>query len=40
MEILEAVDQAVSIFVGEAPQFDDLTMLCIAYSGSEDGDVE
>ena len=40
MEILEAVDQAVSRFVGEAPQFDDLTMLCIAYSGSEDGDVE
>lgn len=40
MEILEAVDRAVSRFVGEAPQFDDLTMLCIAYSGSEDGDVE
>lgn len=40
MEILEAVDQAVSRFVGEAPQFDDLTMLCIAYSGSADGDVE
>ncbi len=32
-EILEAVDQAVSRFVGEAPQFDDLTMLCIAWSG-------
>lgn len=33
-EILEAVDHAVSQFVGEAPQFDDLTMLCVAYSGS------
>lgn len=32
-ETLEAVDQAVSRFVGEAPQFDDLTMLCVSYKG-------
>ena len=31
--ILRAVDQAVADFVGEAEQFDDLTMLCIEYSG-------
>ena len=30
---LEAVRQAVDAFVGEAPQFDDLTMLCLAYYG-------
>jgi sigma-B regulation protein RsbU (phosphoserine phosphatase) len=28
-EILAAVDRAVQDFVGDAPQFDDLTMLCI-----------
>ena len=28
-----AVDAAVDKFVGEAPQFDDLTMLCIEYKG-------
>ena len=32
-EILEAVDAAVNTFVGTAPQFDDLTMLCIEYNG-------
>ncbi|HCA04650.1 MAG TPA: hypothetical protein DEO32_02000 [Ruminococcaceae bacterium] len=32
-EILKAVDDAVNKFVGEAPQFDDLTMLCIEYNG-------
>ena len=32
-EILEAVDEAVNEFVGSAPQFDDLTMLCIEYKG-------
>ena len=34
-EILEAVDKAVEIFVGDAPQFDDLTMLCVHYIGKE-----
>ncbi len=36
-EILGAVDRAVSRFVGEAPQFDDLTMLCVHYIGKETG---
>ena len=31
--ILQAVDKAVSDFVGEEEQFDDLTMLCIEYRG-------
>ena len=32
-EILEEVGKAVSDFVGAAPQFDDLTMLCVQYKG-------
>ena len=32
-EILEMVDAAVNSFVGDAPQFDDLTMLCIEFVG-------
>jgi len=32
-EILEMVDAAVESFVGDAPQFDDLTMLCIEFIG-------
>ena len=32
-EILAAVNAAVDEFVGDAPQFDDLTMLCIEYNG-------
>ena len=35
-EILEAVDAAVDEFVGDAPQFDDLTMLCIEYNGEKE----
>ncbi len=34
--ILHAVDKAVADFVGEAEQFDDLTMLCIEYRGRQD----
>ena len=37
-EILEAVDAAVDEFIGDAPQFDDLTMLCIQYNGQEEND--
>ena len=33
--ILAGVSGAVSAFVGAAPQFDDLTMLCLAWNGSE-----
>ncbi len=32
-EIVRSLDGAVSAFVGDAPQFDDLTMLCLAYDG-------
>ena len=32
-KILEMVDAAVDSFVGDAPQFDDLTMLCIEFVG-------
>ena len=32
-ELLEAVRQSIAAFVGPAPQFDDLTMLCIRYLG-------
>ena len=31
---LRAVERAVDAFVGDAPQFDDLTMLSFAYRGS------
>ena len=33
--ILAGVSGAVSAFVGAAPQFDDLTMLCLAWNGGE-----
>ena len=33
-ETLCAVERAVDTFVGDAPQFDDLTMLCVAYHGA------
>ncbi len=32
-ELLAEVNSAVSAFVGKAPQFDDLTMLCFRYNG-------
>ena len=31
--ILEAVDKDVREFVGDAEQFDDLTMMCVEYYG-------
>ena len=36
-EILRRVHEAVDSFVGAAPQFDDLTMLCLAYNGPAEG---
>lgn len=39
-EILEHVREAVDAFVGEAEQFDDLTMLCLEYRGKEDTEHE
>ena len=32
-EIIAALDGAIQAFVGKAPQFDDTTMLCLAYNG-------
>ena len=32
-DILKNVKSAVDEFVGDAPQFDDLTMLCVEYKG-------
>ena len=34
-QILEGTEQAVAEFVGDAEQFDDLTMLCLEYKGTE-----
>ena len=34
-EVLQAVKAGVDEFVGKAPQFDDLTMLCLQYNGPE-----
>ena len=34
-QILEQVDSIVKDFVKDAPQFDDLTMLCIEYIGQK-----
>ena len=35
-EILQAVDRAIDDFVKDAPQFDDITMLCLEYKGAQD----
>ena len=37
-QVLEMVHAAVDSFVKEAPQFDDLTMLCLEYIGREQGE--
>ena len=34
-QVLSAVRQGVDAFVGDAPQFDDLTMLCLRYHGPQ-----
>ena len=34
-EILHAVKADVDVFIGDAPQFDDITMLAMTYNGSE-----
>ena len=34
--LLRSVHEAVNEFVGNAPQFDDLTMLCVEYVGREE----
>ena len=37
-ELLRNMTAAIDKFVGEAPQFDDLTMLCVKYHGNQQGD--
>ena len=42
-QILENVQQAITDFSGEAPQFDDITMMCVVYAGvamQQDGEVQ
>jgi sigma-B regulation protein RsbU (phosphoserine phosphatase) len=34
-EIVAAVKRSVDAFVGDAPQFDDITMLCLKYNGPD-----
>ena len=34
-ELIGNMKSAIDGFVGEAPQFDDLTMLCIKYNGKQ-----
>ncbi len=34
--LLTNMKSAIDGFVGEAPQFDDLTMLCIKYNGKKE----
>ena len=38
--VLQAVNLDVAAFVGQAPQFDDLTMLCIEYKGKTNDNKE
>lgn len=35
-EILKSIKHSVDVFVGETPQFDDLTMLCLEYKGGHE----
>jgi len=35
-ELLGNVQKAVDAFVGDAPQFDDLTMMCLEYRGAQE----
>ena len=35
-EIIEGVAKDVDAFIGDAPQFDDMTMLCFEYKGNQD----
>jgi serine phosphatase RsbU (regulator of sigma subunit) len=39
-QVLKNVRAAIDGFVKEAPQFDDLTMLCLRFNGPESGTAE
>ena len=32
-QLLQHIDERIKVFVGEAPQFDDITLLCLRYNG-------
>ena len=34
-QLIEEMHKSIDAFVGDAPQFDDLTMLCIKYNGAD-----
>ena len=34
-ELCETMSSSIDAFVGDAPQFDDLTMLCVRYNGKK-----
>lgn len=34
-QLIETMTAAINDFVGDAPQFDDLTMLCVKYNGAQ-----
>ncbi len=38
--ICDAVKADVDLFVGEAPQFDDITMLCLKFNGEESASIK
>ncbi len=38
-ELLQTVRNDIDLFVGNAPQFDDITMLCFQYAGTEEKNV-
>ena len=35
-KLLQNVQDGINAFVGNAPQFDDITMMCLAYNGKEE----
>ncbi len=39
-DAIAAVQGSVEAYVGEAPQFDDITMLCLRYAGPEKGSMK
>lgn len=38
IDILNLIKSDIDLFVGNAPQFDDITMLCLKYNGGKIGD--
>jgi serine phosphatase RsbU (regulator of sigma subunit) len=40
LQLCEAVKADVDLFAGEAEQFDDITMVCVAYHGPQQDNAE